>query len=211
MVLRTVKAISLVAYIAILWALYSAVHIERYIDLVVFAKPIYQVPPPITGAFTPEVEHWWADIDRWASARSLDPYLVATVMQIESCGDPQAVSPSGAQGLFQVMPFHFSEGAAMLDPETNAAAGLSYLVYTLNAANGDPNLAMAAYNGGPGLIGLPKEQWPDETRDFYYWGSGIYAEAKSGSGSNQRLQEWLDAGGRMLCGQATRRLQLRSN
>ncbi len=208
MILRTFKAILLVAYIAILWAVYSAVHIERYIDLVVFARPIDQVAPPVAGTFTPEVQHWWTDIDRWASAHSLDPYLVATVMQIESCGDPQAVSSSGAQGLFQVMPFHFSEGAVMLDPETNAATGLSYLVYTLNAASGDPNLAMAAYNGGPGVIGLPMEQWPDEVRHYYYWGSGIYAEAKSGGGSNQRLQEWLDAGGRTLCGQATRRLQL---
>jgi soluble lytic murein transglycosylase-like protein len=211
MILRTAKAISLVAYIAILWALFSVVHIERYIDLIVFAKPIYQVPPPVAGTFTREVQHWWVDIDRWASARSLDPYLVATVMQIESCGDPQAISPSGAQGLFQVMPFHFNEGADMLDPETNAATGLSYLVYTLNAADGDPNLALAAYNGGPSVIGLPMEQWPDEARRYYYWGSGIYAEAKSGSGSNGRLQEWLDAGGRALCGQATRSLQLQSN
>ena len=39
----------------------------------------------------------------------LDPDIIATIIQIESCGNPAARSTAGAQGLFQVMPFHFEE------------------------------------------------------------------------------------------------------
>src|SRR5690349_7954215 len=64
----------------------------------------------LSPVFTKEVQHWGSDIVRWANAASIDPNLAATVMQIESCGDPRATSRSGAMGLFQVMPFHFRLG-----------------------------------------------------------------------------------------------------
>src|SRR3970040_424776 len=64
----------------------------------------------LSPVFTPEVRHWTNAIVAWAELHQLDPNLVATVMQIESCGAPYVVSGSGAQGLFQVMPFHFTGG-----------------------------------------------------------------------------------------------------
>ncbi|MGH2626986.1 MAG: transglycosylase SLT domain-containing protein, partial [Anaerolineales bacterium] len=76
-------------------------------------------PIPVSPLFTPQVLHWEHDIRRWAAAGGLDPNLVAVVIQIESCGDPGAVSSSGALGLFQVMPFHFGEEDEPLDVETN--------------------------------------------------------------------------------------------
>ena len=64
-------------------------------------------PPAPTGGiaplFTPEIQHWAPQIVAWAGAVGIDPNMAATVMQIESCGDPNAVSSTGAQGLFQVM------------------------------------------------------------------------------------------------------------
>src|ERR1051326_70323 len=53
----------------------------------------------LSPVFTPEVQHWATPIMNWAAPYKLDPNLVATVMQIESCGAPHAVSSSGAQGL----------------------------------------------------------------------------------------------------------------
>src|SRR5690606_6122711 len=41
----------------------------------------------LTPLFTPQVMRWEAHILRWAAEHGLDPNLVATVMQIESCGD----------------------------------------------------------------------------------------------------------------------------
>ena len=60
----------------------------------------------IASFFTPEIQYWESNILAWAEEKGLDPNLVATVMQIESCGDPLAESPAGAIGLFQVMPYH---------------------------------------------------------------------------------------------------------
>jgi soluble lytic murein transglycosylase-like protein len=156
--------------------------------------------PSLSTVFHPRVQRWEPEILRWAGAYGLDPNLVATVMQIESCGDPRAVSRSGAQGLFQVMPFHFEAGEDMQDPETNASRGLPYLAESLLLAEGDVELALAGYNGGHGVIPRARSEWPDETRRYVYWGAGIYADAAAGRTASPRLAEWLAAGGMSLCG-----------
>ena len=75
--------------------------------------------------FAPSVLFWEEDILKWAGDHDLDPNLVATVMQIESCGDPRALSSAGAMGLFQVMPYHFEENEAPYNPDINALRGLN--------------------------------------------------------------------------------------
>ncbi|MEZ0397073.1 MAG: transglycosylase SLT domain-containing protein [Anaerolineales bacterium] len=174
-------------------------------------------PPPsgsaegISPVFTPEVAHWAAWIRLWAAEAGVDPNLAATVMQIESCGDPRARSSAGALGLFQVMPYHFAPGENPFDPATNARRGLAYLRRALMAAGGEARLALAGYNGGIGLIGRSELDWPAETRRYVYWGSGIYAEAVSGAQESLRLQEWLAAGGDGLCRRARLSLGLGAN
>jgi soluble lytic murein transglycosylase-like protein len=138
----------------------------------------------------------------------LDPNLAATVMQIESCGNPQAQSAAGALGLFQVMPLHFQAGEEPADPQTNAHRGLAYLARSLRDAHGQLTLALAAYNGGPQRLTQDRQSWPLETQRYVYWGTGIYEEAQSGASSSRRLQEWLNSGGSRLCQQAARALGL---
>ncbi len=162
----------------------------------------------LSPVFTPEVQHWAASIETWSTAASVDPNLAATVMQIESCGDPLARSRSGAMGLFQVMPFHFYASDNPYNPDTNAARGLDYLRRSLETSFGDARLAFAGYNGGIGVIGRGEFSWASETVRYVYWGSGIYADAVSGAGSSPRLEEWLNAGGASLCRQAHARLGL---
>jgi hypothetical protein len=157
----------------------------------------------IARLFTPSVHAWDADIVRWSEGYGLDPNLVATVMQIESCGNPHAVSRSGAQGLFQVMPFHFSDGEDMQAPEVNARRGLTYLAESLLLSGGKVGLALAGYNGGHGVIRWDPAQWPAETMRYAYWGEGIYADAAAGRASSPRLEEWLAAGGAWLCEKAS--------
>ena len=60
----------------------------------------------ISPVFSPQIQHWAPQIVTWSAQYGLDPDIVATIMQIESCGDPQAVSNAGAQGLFQVSRTH---------------------------------------------------------------------------------------------------------
>jgi hypothetical protein len=158
--------------------------------------------------FTAEVQHWAGRIRIWAEAAGIDPNLAATVMQIESCGDPQATSRAGAIGLFQVMPYHFASGEDSYAPDTNALRGMDYLRRSLAAAGNDPRLALAGYNGGIGVIGWAESAWPQQTQNYAYWGSGIYQDAIGGALESPRLQEWLAANGLWLCRQAHERLGL---
>ncbi len=160
----------------------------------------------ISSVFTPEVQYWGPALSRWASQAGLDPNLAATVMQIESCGDPGATSGSGAIGLFQVMPYHFAATDSPYDPDTNALHGLNYLKRSLQTANNDARLAFAGYNGGIGVIQKSEWIWPAETVRYAYWGSGIYADAVAGLSQSSRLDEWLKAGGSGLCARAGQRL-----
>ncbi|MFH1184809.1 MAG: transglycosylase SLT domain-containing protein [Chloroflexota bacterium] len=166
------------------------------------------LPSQISGVFTPEVQYWGSAIAGWAADAGLDPNLAAVVMQIESCGDPRALSRAGAIGLFQVMPYHFEAAEQPYSTGTNAARGLAYLSRALSAAEGDARVAFAGYNGGIGVIGRPESTWPAETVRYAYWGSGVYADARSGSADSARLSEWLAAGGTSLCRAARQRLNL---
>ena len=161
----------------------------------------------LSPIFSREVQYWERDIVQWSAERGLDPNMAATIMQIESCGDMGAVSGAGAQGLFQVMPFHFSPGENTLDPQTNARRGLDYFSEQLGRFN-NVNLAFAAYNGGPGNAIKRFEDWPHETQRYHYWSEGIYADAQAGLTTSTRLQEWMAAGGASLCNQAAARLGL---
>lgn len=157
---------------------------------------------PLSGVFTGEVLYWTPLIETWAVLYQVDPNLIATLIQIESCGDPSVSSPAGAQGLFQVMPFHFSAGEDMLDVVTNARRGMEYLVGGLELAGGHAGLALAGYNGGHGVINRGWATWAAETQRYYSWGSRIYMEAASGMATSPTLDEWLAAGGDRLCAQA---------
>jgi hypothetical protein len=157
---------------------------------------------PLSSLFTPEVQYWAPLIAEWAKAWEIDPNLIATVIQIESCGDPFVSSGAGAQGLFQVMPFHFDPGEDMLNVENNARRGLAYLNGGLDASEGHAGLALAGYNGGHSVITKGYAAWHSETRRYYYWGAGIYFDATTGRTDSPRLQEWLTAGGQGLCDRA---------
>lgn len=163
-------------------------------------------PSALSPIFRAEVLYWAASITRWAAAAGLDPNLAATVMQIESCGDPRAKSSAGAMGLFQVMPFHFHALENPYDPETNAARGLAYLARSLAAGRGDARLALAGYNGGIGVVSRSEWSWPAQTKRYVQYGFPIYEDARSGFSSSAALNEWHEKYGASLCRQARKRL-----
>ncbi len=165
-------------------------------------------PSTISPIFTPEIQHWAGNISQWAARFDLDPNLVATIMQIESCGDPRARSSAGAMGLFQVMPFHFLALENPYTAETNAARGLAYLKHSLETANGDARLALAGYNGGIGVIPRAEWTWPAETKRYVQYGAPIYYDAHSGASTSPALMEWYARYGASLCRQASQRLGL---
>jgi len=158
----------------------------------------------IGSVFTPQVQFWSDKIVAWSKRYDIDANILATVMQVESCGDPIVGSGAGAQGLFQVMPFHFAQGENPHDPDTNARRAIEYLKGALERADGHIGLALAGYNGGWGMIDQGWAAWYQETKSYYLWVSQIYLDSTSGKSSaeSSALQSWLRAGGSALCTQA---------
>lgn len=162
----------------------------------------------LSPIFSKEVQHWKPQIIRWAAQFALDPNIIATLMQIESCGDPTAVSAAGAVGLFQVLPSHFAPGENMTDPATNARRGLGYFLDGLAFHKGDIFLSFAGYNAGHGTVLAQPSAWPEETQQYFYWSKGIYEEAQAGLFNSPTLEEWKQMRGNHLCRQAALRLGL---
>ncbi len=156
----------------------------------------------LSPIFRPEVLAWESLILSLADEYHLEPNAVATVMQIESCGDPLAVSSAGARGLFQVMPFHFTANEDMHDPVTNGRRGMAFLSNRLHAANGDYPLAFAQYNGGATVLHQPFNDWYAETQRYYSYAKLIYADAQAGKLSSEALTNWYTQRGVSLCAQA---------
>jgi len=93
----------------------------------------------------------------------LDPKLLLAVILSESTFRVDAVSPKGAIGLMQLLPTTAEElagqldlewggDARLLDPETNIVLGTYYLKQLLETFGDDLNLALTAYNKGPGYV-----------------------------------------------------------
>ncbi len=85
-----------------------------------------------------------------AENHSVDPLLLAAIVEVESRFDPRAVSPVGARGLMQLMPAHAA--ADPFDPAQNVDAGARYLGRLLERYDADLQLALAAYNAGPANV-----------------------------------------------------------
>ena len=82
----------------------------------------------------------------------MEPALIKAVVMVESGGRPGAVSRKGATGLMQLMPQTAKElGVDPKDPQQNIEGGSRYL-QSMYDRFGRLELAIAAYNMGPGAL-----------------------------------------------------------
>ena len=106
-------------------------------------------------------------LDRAAHTHGLDPSLLRAVAWQESRGNNAAVSDKGALGIMQLMPgTAASLGVNPRDPDSNINGGAIYLAQQMSKF-GNVELALAAYNAGPGAVvrygGVPPYR---ETRSY---------------------------------------------
>ncbi len=96
---------------------------------------------------------WTPLVDGIAARMGIDRALLMAVIDVESGGDPFAVSPKGARGLMQLMPQTGAQHGAddLFDPAQNVLAG-TRMLDTLLTKFGDVALALAAYNAGEGAV-----------------------------------------------------------
>lgn len=124
-----------------------------------------------------------AIILREATRHAVRPELVRAVIQVESAFDPRARSPVGAMGLMQLMPGTAADLQVTdpYDPEQNIRGGVTYLRSLLDRFDGNEELALAAYNAGPGAVERHGNQVPpfSETRNYL---APVRSSAGSSSG-----------------------------
>ena len=92
--------------------------------------------------------------DHWADAYGIERELVHAVIEVESGGNPRAISNAGAAGVMQLMP---ATAAAFrvrnrFDVEDNVRAGVAYLAWLRDLCGGDRRLMMASYIAGQNRV-----------------------------------------------------------
>ncbi|NFA61508.1 lytic transglycosylase domain-containing protein [Clostridium sporogenes] len=114
-------------------------------------------------------------VEKASKKYGIDKGLLMAVIKQESNFNPNCISNAGAQGLMQLMPGTAREVGVtnLFDIEQNIDGGAKYLKKMLDIHGNVKELALAAYNAGPGTL-----QWrgvknvcdinklPSETRNY---------------------------------------------
>lgn len=84
----------------------------------------------------------------------VDSNLILAIIKQESDFDANSTSGAGAAGLMQIMPANFSHLGIIdqYDVNQNINGGTKLLKEYLNQYNGNTEMALMAYNGGPGTM-----------------------------------------------------------
>ncbi|MCA9660055.1 MAG: transglycosylase SLT domain-containing protein, partial [Myxococcales bacterium] len=105
------------------------------------------------------------DVEREAAAQGIDPIHLWSLMYTESRFRSHVLSPVGARGVLQIMPWTGQQLAAglgelgarfdadtLFDPGTNIHYSAYYVAELLKKFHGQPAFAYGSYNGGPSNV-----------------------------------------------------------
>lgn len=96
----------------------------------------------------------YSAVDKYSKKYGVDRNLILAIIKQESNFNPNAVSEAGAKGLMQLMDFN-SEAYGVTNPfdiEQNIDAGVRHIKDYLDTFSGNIEMALMAYNGGPGTM-----------------------------------------------------------
>ena len=126
-----------------------------------------------------------------ATANQIDYELLQAVIATESGFNADAVSPSGATGLMQLMPAtaanfgvrgdkNNSITQKLTNPGLNIRTGSRYLRYLLDLFPGQMDLALAAYNAGEGRVQRAGNRIPNikQTQNYVKNVMALYSQLK---------------------------------
>ncbi len=147
------------------------------------AVAVRVAPPALTARANPIFEPL---IRQYANLQGIRADLVRAVIQVESAFNPRAVSPKGAMGLMQLMPATAARFGVLdpFNPAENIRAGVTYLRQLLDRYDEDEQLALAAYNAGPGAVDKYGSTIPPykETQNYVMKITGIRGTSRPAPG-----------------------------
>jgi soluble lytic murein transglycosylase len=122
----------------------------------------YKNDPLLWGSIYPKA--YERVVESESKKRKVEPYLVWSIMKAETQYKHDAISPVGAVGLMQFMPYTSQKVAIILDeehkienmfnPDIAVKYGATYLRKLSEELGGQFPLVAAAYNGGPHRVKL---------------------------------------------------------
>jgi hypothetical protein len=137
------------------------------------------------GAYT-NVMRWQALIDTAAKEHNVPSALIAAIMAVESSGNPNAVSPAGAQGLMQIMPSELTRLGVpqdhWLDPAANIDAGARYLAESLSSGASIEDAAARYFGSGCDALGTCTAEYVNHVVVLY-----VYFDAWFSTGTPPQL------------------------
>ncbi|NEX20207.1 LysM peptidoglycan-binding domain-containing protein [Thiorhodococcus mannitoliphagus] len=115
------------------------------------------------------------------------PMEIALLPHVESRYNPAATSPKSAGGMWQFMPYTAREMGLRLDSGyderrdvvASTRAALNYLEMLNRRFNGDWELAMAAYNCGPGRVEAAQEANRRRGKPTDFWSLDLPTETEN--------------------------------